>query len=58
MICEEGVTEARPLADKLLAEANEMDNGRPRDDISVLVVSVQPTKQKDDVRRMDVSLPI
>ena len=58
MICEAGVTEARPLADKLLAEANEMDNGRPRDDISVLVVSVQPTRQKDDVRRMDVSLPI
>ena len=48
MICE----------DTLLAEANEKDNGRPRDDISVLVVSVQPAKQKDDVRRMDVSLPI
>lgn len=53
-----GITEARPLADTLLAEANEMDNGRPRDDISVLVVSVQPGKQRDDMRRMDVSLPI
>ncbi|MCP4416186.1 MAG: serine/threonine-protein phosphatase [Chloroflexi bacterium] len=58
MIFGEGITEARILADRLLAEANEMDNGRPRDDISVLVVSVQPTSQQDDVRRMDVSLPI
>jgi serine phosphatase RsbU (regulator of sigma subunit) len=58
LLLEEGVTEARPLADTLLGEAVEMDNGRPRDDISVLVVSVQPVKQKDDVRRMDVSLPI
>ncbi|MCB8977794.1 MAG: SpoIIE family protein phosphatase [Ardenticatenaceae bacterium] len=58
MIYDEGITEARPLADRLLAEANAMDNGRPRDDISVLVVSVKPVLQKDDVRRMDVSLPI
>ena len=58
MICDEGIVAARDLADTLLAEANEMDDGRPRDDISVLVVSVQPGKQKDDVRRMDVSLPI
>ena len=58
MICSEGIVAARPLADRLLAEANEMDNGRPRDDISVLVVSVQSNGQKDDVRRMDVSLPI
>lgn len=54
----DGVIEARALADKLLAEANEKDNGRPRDDISVLVVSVHAAQQKDDVRRMDVSLPI
>lgn len=58
MICDEGITAARPLADRLLAEANAMDNGRPRDDISVLVVSVQPVNAKDDVRRMDVALPI
>jgi serine phosphatase RsbU (regulator of sigma subunit) len=58
MIIEEGITEARTLADRLLAEANEMDNGRPRDDISLLVISVQPNAQQDEVRRMDVSLPI
>ena len=53
-----GVSSARTLADTLLAEANKMDNGRPRDDISVLVVSVQADMQSDEVRRMDVSLPI
>lgn len=58
MIAEEGIVAARTLADRLLGEANEMDNGRPRDDISVLVVSVQPNAQQDEVRRMDVSLPI
>lgn len=58
MICTEGISSARALADTLLAEANAMDNGRPRDDISVLVVSVQTDSQIDDVRRMDVSLPI
>ena len=58
MVLDEGITEARTLADTLLTEANEKDNGRPRDDISVLVVSVQATTQKDEVRRMDVSLPI
>ena len=58
MVLDEGITEARTLADTLLTEANEKDNGRPRDDISVLVVSVQAATQKDKVRRMDVSLPI
>ena len=58
MICDESITAARTLADTLLAEANARDNGRPRDDISVLVVAVQTGPQKDDVRRMDVSLPI
>jgi serine phosphatase RsbU (regulator of sigma subunit) len=58
MIYDEGIVAARPLADTLLAEANKMDNGRPRDDISVLVVSVQTGLAKDGVRRMDVSLPI
>lgn len=58
MVCNDGITAARPLADRLLAEAIAQDNGRPRDDISVLVVSVQPVNPVDDVRRMDVSLPI
>ena len=43
---------------KLIDEAIAQDNGRPRDDISVLVVSVQPVNYKDDIRSMDVSLHI
>jgi len=34
-----------------------MDDGRPRDDISVLVVSVLP-RQEDEVRRLEVRLPL
>ena len=51
------VQDARTLADTLLKEAKAKDNGRPRDDISVLVVSVRP-ERSDGVRRMDVHLPL
>ena len=45
------------IADTLLAEAVLLDEGRPADDISVLVLKV--TKRAgDDVRRMTVRLPI
>jgi serine phosphatase RsbU (regulator of sigma subunit) len=54
---DEGITSANKIADTLLEEAYEMDNGRPRDDISVLVASVHP-EQRDGVRRMDVHLPL
>ncbi len=54
---EDGIKDARAIADTLLAEANAKDNGRPRDDISVLVVSVHP-EQKDGVRRLEVHLPL
>lgn len=52
-----GVTQARQLADTLLREAREMDDGRPKDDISVLVVSVV-AGPGDGVRRMEVQLPL
>jgi serine phosphatase RsbU (regulator of sigma subunit) len=52
-----GMREARQIADTLLEQACEMDEGRPRDDISILVVSVRST-QGDGVRRMEVSLPL
>lgn len=51
------VCNPRQIADTLLAEAVEMDNGRPRDDISVLVASVT-ANQKDGVRRLDAQLPL
>jgi serine phosphatase RsbU (regulator of sigma subunit) len=44
-------------ADRLLAQAVALDDGRPSDDISVLVVSVGP-RQGDEVRRLWVRLPL
>jgi serine phosphatase RsbU (regulator of sigma subunit) len=45
------------IADALLAEAVNLDDGRPADDISVVVLKVLK-HQGDDVRRMTVRLPI
>ncbi len=45
------------IADALLAEAVNLDEGRPADDISVVVLKVSK-RLGDDVRRMTVRLPI
>ncbi len=45
------------LADELLAYAVRLDDGRPADDISVLVLKVAPGTG-DEVRRMSIHLPI
>jgi serine phosphatase RsbU (regulator of sigma subunit) len=45
------------LADTLLAQAARLDENRPADDISVLVLKVS-ARNGDDVRRMSVRLPI
>jgi serine phosphatase RsbU (regulator of sigma subunit) len=45
------------LADALLAHAVQLDENRPADDISVLVLKVTP-REGDTVRRMTVRLPI
>ena len=45
------------LADTLLAHAMRLEDGRPSDDISVVVLKVTP-KIGDEVRRMTVRLPI
>jgi serine phosphatase RsbU (regulator of sigma subunit) len=45
------------IADELLAEAVSLDENRPADDISVLVLKVTPLAG-DNVRRMTVRLPI
>ena len=45
------------LADALLAQAVSLDDNRPADDISVLVVKVS-SRMGDNVRRMTVRLPI
>jgi serine phosphatase RsbU (regulator of sigma subunit) len=49
---------ARSLADSLLACAVELDQGRPADDVSVLVVSVVGRNRPDDVRRLSVRFPL
>jgi len=45
------------LADSLLAQAVSLDENRPADDISVLVLKVT-SRTGDNVRRMSVRLPI
>lgn len=45
------------IADSLLEQALRLDENRPVDDISIVVVSVLPASG-DDVRRMTVRLPI
>jgi serine phosphatase RsbU (regulator of sigma subunit) len=47
----DGVADAHDIANTLLHEAYELDNGRPRDDISVLVISVR--EGYDEVRRLN-----
>jgi serine phosphatase RsbU (regulator of sigma subunit) len=53
-----GEASARSLADALLGRAVELDQGRPGDDISVVVLAVTPRQQPDGVRRMSVRFPI
>jgi serine phosphatase RsbU (regulator of sigma subunit) len=50
---------ARAIADAILWRAMDHDDGRPADDISVLVIGVLPAQaDADDVRRMSVRFPI
>jgi serine phosphatase RsbU (regulator of sigma subunit) len=56
-LLEEEEPKPQLIADSLLAHAVQMDQGRPVDDISVVVLQV--TSQKgDSVRRMSVRLPL
>jgi len=53
----EGAATARSIADSLMEKALELDQGRPVDDISIIVLQVS-SNQGDQVRRMSVRLPI
>ena len=53
----EGVSAPEEIADRLLREAVEMDDGRPRDDISVVVVAVGDGPGQDEVRALSGRLP-
>jgi serine phosphatase RsbU (regulator of sigma subunit) len=48
---------ARTWADELLEQALQLDEGRPVDDITVLVAAIQ-RKSADDVRRLTVRVPL
>jgi serine phosphatase RsbU (regulator of sigma subunit) len=54
----QGSPPAQALADEILGQAVTLDQGRPGDDMSVLVLVILPTEREDDVRRMTVSFPI
>jgi serine/threonine protein phosphatase PrpC len=56
-LMEEQEPSPQELADELLAFAVSLDDNRPSDDISVLVLKVTPLSG-DDVRRMTIRLPI
>ena len=45
------------IADMLLDQAIQLDDGRPADDMSIMILKVVP-RSGDDVRRMIVRLPI
>jgi serine phosphatase RsbU (regulator of sigma subunit) len=48
---------AQTIADSLLSQAIALDDGRPSDDMSVVVLSVVP-EETDNIRRMIVRLPV
>lgn len=56
-ILEEQEPSAQQIADGLLTQAVRLDHGRPRDDMSVVVLRVV-TRPRDWIRRMFVRLPV
>ncbi len=56
-ILEEQEPSAQVIADSLLTQAIRMENGHPRDDMSVVVLQVA-NRPKDFIRRMFVRLPV
>ena len=53
-----GICDASAICDRLLDEAAAMDDGRPRDDISVIAISVQESGDGDEVRRLSGRLTL
>jgi serine phosphatase RsbU (regulator of sigma subunit) len=49
---------ARGLADLILARAIELDQGRPGDDMSIVVLAVVSRRTVDGARRMDIHFPL
>lgn len=57
-LIEQGIFTPRTIANTLLTEAVAADNGRPKDDISLLVTAVLPTEIDATIRRMEIFLPL
>jgi len=57
VMLEDGETSAREIADSLLEYALKLDQGRPVDDTSVVVLRVTP-EEENLIRRMSVDLPV
>jgi serine phosphatase RsbU (regulator of sigma subunit) len=53
-----GETGATTIADEILAEALRLDQGRPRDDATVLVLKLVDQPHVDGVRRLTMRFPI
>lgn len=56
-LLEHGEEDAERLTDALMGEAIRLDEGRPVDDTSVVVVSIRASDQDLPVRRMNVRFP-
>lgn len=55
---EESTTPANTLADAILAEALRLDDQRPQDDATVVVVRLLPSAPADPTRRLFMQIPI
>lgn len=53
-----GAGSAQTLADAILAEAVQLDQGRPADDMSVLVLQIVPNAYHNQARRLGVTFPL
>ncbi|MCK5635372.1 MAG: SpoIIE family protein phosphatase, partial [Anaerolineales bacterium] len=58
MLFEEGPPNPREWADRLLKHAVELDQGRPADDISVLIAAAMPREGNGETRRLLARMPL
>jgi serine phosphatase RsbU (regulator of sigma subunit) len=56
-LCAEGAVDPEVWADRLLQHALTLDQGRPADDISILVTAILQ-RDGDDARRLSVRMPL
>ena len=57
-LVDQGKMRAEQVADALLEKALRLEDGRPRDDISVLALYIRERSMEDDVRRLLLRVPL